>query len=795
LEDPPDLVEFHDFNGLGYWALMRRNSLNLAATPIAVRMHGPIHLIAEHMEVEREDQAVISILEQEAYRMADAVIVPSRPMAEVVVERFQVEPSRVRIGEPPIPAVSGPGLRPASAPDIVCLGRLSEVKGSEDVLTAGLNLLAKHPHATLRFVGPGGWSVKAARPMEAHLRARIPDSLMDRVRFVGPVPREELGAILASAWMVVIPSRFETFCLAAHEARALGLPIIVGDIPAFRPYFSEATGAVVTDGTIPDLEAAMDRLIRSPDLRRSLADAPLPTYAEPLTPYTELEPRHPRAQAGLATTALKRVQQVLTPAGPEPSARQQGTVHLLDALPERLSSFLEPRLPYEPDFPAIAAWRRGRAGNSWVGELMAESWQGQFPRLPDPEISVVIPCFNQGEYLHDAIRSVLRQDFPSWEIIVVDDGSTDPGTRNVLRKLSYPRTTVIRQRNRGLSAARNAGMRLARGKLLIPLDADDELSGHFMSAMRAALLREPTAAFAHCWTRLFGDQNLIWVDRPYNAYQLLISNSLVGCVLMSKAAWLEVGGYGESMLSGNEDWDLWLRFLENGWGSVEVPRPLFRYRRHGISMSVGTEARFEVAREEMIAAHPELYERKAVKSLKSEWYPWVSVVVGPDTGLALLANQSLEDLEVIGAGGLAPGLTELCRKRGWPLRASGSGFNAAVAESRGKFLIDWAPVTAAVPDLLLELAEALESDDSAYAAAGTPGAHPVLWRRWALLDPDADLAGVAAVEVAGEGPTVPEAHYRGAFQHPRWSVDPAAYRRRVHQVRPETVGKLPEWLP
>ncbi len=426
---------------------------------------------------------------------------------------------------------------------------------------------------------------------------------------------------------------------------------------------------------------------------------------------------------------------------------------------------------------------------------MAATWEGDFPEISNPEISVVIPCFNQGEYLHDAIRSVFRQSFRSWEIIVVDDGSTDPGTRNVLRKLSYPRTRLIRQRNLGLSAARNTGMKAASGELLIPLDADDQLAGHFMAEMRTALRQQPEAAFAHCWTRLFGEQSLIWVDRPYNPYQLLLSNSLVGCVLMKKDAWLEAGGYNEEMLSGNEDWDMWLRFLENGRGTVEVPRPLFRYRQHGISMSLATEARFEAAREEMAAAHRQLYEQKSVKLLKSEWYPWVSVVTDPATDPAGLANQSLEDLEVVAMGVPAPGLIDLCGRRGWPLRIAGDSLAEAVAESRGKFMIDWTQVTAAGPGLLHELAESLEGDARAYAAVTTPGSHPVLWRSWGLLDPDADLEGVAEVTAVGDGPTVREADYLGAFPNPRWSVDPTAYRRRLHQVRPETEGTLPEWLP
>jgi O-antigen biosynthesis protein len=68
-----------------------------------------------------------------------------------------------------------------------------------------------------------------------------------------------------------------------------------------------------------------------------------------------------------------------------------------------------------------------------------------------------------------------------------------------------------------------------------------------------------------------------------------------------------VGGYDETMTSGNEDWELWLRLQEAGWGQVQVPLPLFRYRKHGVSMSVATEARFEEGRRMVRDRHPSLY--------------------------------------------------------------------------------------------------------------------------------------------------------------------------------------------
>ncbi|NNC92061.1 MAG: glycosyltransferase family 2 protein [Acidimicrobiia bacterium] len=426
---------------------------------------------------------------------------------------------------------------------------------------------------------------------------------------------------------------------------------------------------------------------------------------------------------------------------------------------------------------------------------MTAAWDGRHPEIATPEVTVVIPCFNQGEFLHAAIRSVFRQAFESWEIIVVDDGSTDPHTRAVLRSLHYPRTRILRQRNQGLPAARNAGMRAARGRYFVPLDADDELTPAFLSTTVEALAANPAAAFVHTWTRLFGNQKLIWIDRPYNPYQLLLSTSVVGCALIRADAWHQVGGYDTSRRQGNEDWDLWIRFIEHGWEQVEVPHPLFRYRQHGISMSVTTEARFEDARVEMALSHPALYAPDAMRAMKAEWYPWVSVIVDATTTLPALEAQSLDDVEVVVVGAASPDIEDLCRRRHWPLRRAGPPLAVAVHSARGKFLIDWRPVAEAAPTLLDELATLLEDDRDAYASAVESGRHPILWRRWSLLDPAAAPHRLAKAGTSGSGPALDEDDYLGAFPHSRWDIDPADFQLEVYRVRPEAEGRFPEWLP
>ncbi|NNL12292.1 MAG: glycosyltransferase [Acidimicrobiia bacterium] len=792
LPQRPDLVEFEDFHGLGLWALMRRGMLALDQTPIAIRAHGPLDLVLTRLGSDPDHLRLMRTMEREAYRMADAVIAPSPAMAEVLIAHFGLEPDRVRIGQPPLAELVRSPRIPAPAPEIVGYGRLGEEKGSEGLLLASLPLLEAYDQAIVRFVGPDGWDVETGASVSEHLRSLVPEHLQERVRFEGPIDRSELGAQLASAWLAVFPTRFETFCYAAHECRSLGLPIIVPQHPEFRPFFGYRTGARFYDGTTEDLGRVIGEVVSDPGMREAMARAPLPSYSDPLEPYYPVVPRHRRTQSGLATAALRRIEAATNPPAAVPPVRFEWADRLLDGLPEAVADRLAATAV---DSPAFRRWRRRRAAGSWERETMQATWRGSLPELSDPVVSIVIPCFNQGQFLHEAIRSIFRQSFPSWEIVIVDDGSTDPATRAVLRSLHYPRTRIIRQRNRGLPAARNAGMTAARGRYLVPLDADDELTAPFLAATVEALDRNPEAAFAHTWTRLFGNQDLIWIDRPYNPYQLLLSTSVVGCALIRTEAWRSVGGYDTSRRQGNEDWDLWIRFFEAGWDQVEVPRALFRYRQHGISMSVSTEARFEEARLEIARSHPALYDRTALREMKARWYPWVSVVIDDRSDLSLLEAQTLDDLEIVTVGPANPAIGEVSGRRGWPLRPGGRTLASAVHAAHGKFLIDWRPVEEAGNELLEELAALLEDDLDAYAAGVESGRHPMLWRRWSLLDPAAGPDRLAKAGTRGSGPVLKESDYLGAFPHTRWAIDERQFHRPVHRVRPETEGRFPDWLP
>ena len=254
-----------------------------------------------------------------------------------------------------------------------------------------------------------------------------------------------------------------------------------------------------------------------------------------------------------------------------------------------------------------ASLRTHDAATGLIANLKDRVANGEFPDVVDPAVSVVIPVHNDAQFLDEAIASVFLQTDQSFEIIVVDDGSDDPDSLAILNTVNWPRTTVVHQSNKGLAGARNAGIAASRGEFIVPLDVDDAVDQRFIEAQRTALREKPSAAYATSWTRLTGDVDAIWIPRRFNEYQILLSNSNVGCVLMRRSAFDAVGGYDESMRSGNEDWDLWVRLMAAGYPMIEVPEVLFRYRKHGVTMSVRTEARYEEARAEMVQKHPSLY--------------------------------------------------------------------------------------------------------------------------------------------------------------------------------------------
>ena len=202
-----------------------------------------------------------------------------------------------------------------------------------------------------------------------------------------------------------------------------------------------------------------------------------------------------------------------------------------------------------------------------------------------PRTSFVVTCHNLGRYLDETLDSLEAQTDQDFEVIVVNDGSTDGATCRLLADLSRPRTSVLHIERQGLPGARNAGAARARGAFLCMVDADDLLEPTYLERSLAALSAAPGVAFASHWLRAFGDEQWDWTPNDWTFPALLHANTINGAALMRRELFDALGGFDESMTDGCEDWEFWIRAVAAAHQGTIVPEFLFRYRRRSDSMS------------------------------------------------------------------------------------------------------------------------------------------------------------------------------------------------------------------
>ena len=204
--------------------------------------------------------------------------------------------------------------------------------------------------------------------------------------------------------------------------------------------------------------------------------------------------------------------------------------------------------------------------------------------MPEPVVTAVVPCFNQGHFLADCIGSLRAQTLPNWRAIVINDCSTDGTTAALCDAQADALVTVVHlPHNLGRSGARNHGIALATTEAILSLDADDALHPQHLATTVPALLAAPTIGIAYTDYTLFGAQQGIWRSKPFDIKRLYREQYIYAGSMFRKSAWAGTHGYSDDFAIGNEDWDFWLTLVESGWLGVHVPQALFRYRIHAQS--------------------------------------------------------------------------------------------------------------------------------------------------------------------------------------------------------------------
>lgn len=199
-------------------------------------------------------------------------------------------------------------------------------------------------------------------------------------------------------------------------------------------------------------------------------------------------------------------------------------------------------------------------------------------------VSIIIPCYNDGVYLHDAINSVLKCDENLYEVIIVNDGSTDELTLNILKQYEGKGFVIIHQKNSGLSAARNAGIRHSTGQYILPLDSDNKVRPEYLTEAIKVFEKESSVSVVYGKPQFFGSDDRVPLVGNFNLQKLMLGNYIDACAVYRKSAWESVKGYDELMRSGLEDWEFWLHLAFTGHRFHFIDQILFDYRVRSQSM-------------------------------------------------------------------------------------------------------------------------------------------------------------------------------------------------------------------
>jgi glycosyltransferase involved in cell wall biosynthesis len=195
-------------------------------------------------------------------------------------------------------------------------------------------------------------------------------------------------------------------------------------------------------------------------------------------------------------------------------------------------------------------------------------------------ISVIVPCYNQGMYLKEAILSALASTYRPIEILIINDGSTDNSLQLAQElEAQHPEVQVLDQANAGVSKARNTGITTAQGEYILPLDGDDLIAPTYIEQGLAILSTRPKVKVVYCLAEKFTATNRKpWKLKPFSLQQLAKDNIIFVSALFRKADALAVGGFSEDMNLGREDWEFWIKLLKNGGEVVQLPEVGFFYR-------------------------------------------------------------------------------------------------------------------------------------------------------------------------------------------------------------------------
>ena len=540
-EGVPHWIEAQEYNGIAYYLLQKKHlgcplfkDLNVTVT-----CHCPSFFTFAHNHINTFQLPYFWIGEMERFsiKAADVCIAPSQYLVQQLQQHYpalnrdyQVKPNPFQMGSLPVTFAD-------TENEVVFIGKLSPAKGVLQTIKAFSKLWQQRRKTTLKLIGDANYYYHAAgSTMGAYIKRKYGHFLESGLlQISGVLPPDQLQAQLKKARLVVVPSTIENLPYVVIECMAAGKVVLASS----------------QGGQVELIEDGLNGFLFDHQIETS--------FAEKLEQVLNLD-KDQLQQLGRQAAETIRFKC-------NPDAFYKAKMKLLNryAVSQTKTSVFPFTSGLEIKFSQVDA-------NSGQKGLL----------------SVVVPYYNLGKYIHQTIGSILASEYKEIEVLIVDDGSGDE-SRQVLEKYKkHPQVKIVTQENSGLSATRNAGAWEAKGEFLAFLDADDTISATYYRKANDVLQTKSNVHFVGCWVQYFEGSTNIWPtftpEPPYLLFHNMVNSS---SLVYRRHAFLQAGGNDSAFVYGMEDYDSVLSLVEGGFGGVVLPEVHFYYRVRKDSMARG----------------------------------------------------------------------------------------------------------------------------------------------------------------------------------------------------------------
>ena len=539
----PDIIEMQEYNAYGQYIIQNKLMLNekLKDIPLVVHLHTPSFETLKVNQFNTYEAPFYWIGEMEKFciKGADALICPSQFLADklqyLVDDKIKVINLPFDIDKEELEKYQNSTIEKPEKKTLLYFGRTEYRKGVVQMLKGAEKLWEKGLDFKVKIIGGDTILEPKGTYIGEDLKKKYAKYIESgNLEMLKPIPHLELIPHILSATAVTIPSLYENFPNTCIYSMWLGKPVLVSKSGGQAEMVQESgkNGLIFDWDKEEDFEQKLEQLLNMND--------------------EELEQ--------MGNNAKTRIHEL---------CNMDKNIQLRrDFFEDVIKNKNKPKtkFPFVEEMPI---------------EKHIKLYEGEKDLL-----SVVIPYYNLGSTLPETIESVKQSEYKNYEIVIVNDGSTDQESIEVLKKYENdPQIRIINIKNKGLANARNVGAEAAKGEFVAFIDADDKIDKTFYRRSIDILHQYNNVSYVYSWVKYFEGSEAVWPTFNVHIPYLLCANMLAAYSVIRKNDFLNFGKNRIMMEYGMEDYDGWVSLAEHGYLGVSIPETLNLYRVRKDSMS------------------------------------------------------------------------------------------------------------------------------------------------------------------------------------------------------------------